>query len=156
ISDKAKNLFKKPPWLRTSEDIKVIGGVVDKLKAFKKYSVLERRGLAKVVYYEQFEDGRVVVQQGHKGISSLYFILSGAVLVQVAEEDKTTGKITEHIVGEMFAGDSFGELALLHDIKRTATIICKGRAEFLRLDKPGFDEVRRQLSSTASYPFLPF
>ena len=41
----------------------------------------------------------------------------------------------------MFAGDSFGELALLHDIKRTATIICKGDAEFLRVDKPDFDMV---------------
>lgn len=46
------------------------------------------------------------------------------------------------IVGEMFAGDSFGELALLHDIKRAATIICKGTAEFLTIDKPDFDMVR--------------
>lgn len=45
------------------------------------------------------------------------------------------------IVGEMFAGDSFGEFALLHDIKRTATIICKGTAEFLTVDKPDFDMV---------------
>ena len=41
----------------------------------------------------------------------------------------------------MFAGDSFGELALLHDIKRAATIICKGDAEFLTVDKPDFDMV---------------
>jgi len=45
------------------------------------------------------------------------------------------------IVGEMFAGDSFGELALLHDIKRAATIICKGTAEFLTVDKPDFNMV---------------
>ena len=48
---------------------------------------------------------------------------------------------TQQIVGEMFAGDSFGELALLHDIKRAATIICKGDAEFLTVDKPDFDMV---------------
>lgn len=41
----------------------------------------------------------------------------------------------------MFAGDSFGELALLHDMKRAATIICKGTAEFLTVDKPDFDMV---------------
>ena len=45
------------------------------------------------------------------------------------------------IVGEMFAGDSFGELALLHDIRRAATIICKGAVEFLTIDKPDFDMV---------------
>ena len=46
------------------------------------------------------------------------------------------------IVGEMFAGDSFGELALLHGMKRAATIICKGTAEFLTVDKPDFNMVR--------------
>ena len=41
----------------------------------------------------------------------------------------------------MFAGESFGELALLHGMKRAATIICKGTAEFLTVDKPDFDMV---------------
>ena len=54
---------------------------------------------------------------------------------------KKLAYFTQQIVGEMFAGDSFGELALLHDIKRAATIICKGDAEFLRVDKPDFDMV---------------
>lgn len=43
----------------------------------------------------------------------------------------------------MSEGDAFGELALLHNIRRTATIICKEDSEFLRVDKPDFDEVRR-------------
>jgi len=38
-------------------------------------------------------------------------------------------------------GDSFGELALLHNTKRTASIICSGTSEFLRVDKPDFDDV---------------
>lgn len=46
------------------------------------------------------------------------------------------------VVGEMSEGDAFGELALLHNIRRTATIICKQDSEFLRVDKPDFDEVR--------------
>ena len=41
----------------------------------------------------------------------------------------------------MSEGDAFGELALLHNIRRTATIICKADSEFLRVDKPDFDEV---------------
>lgn len=45
------------------------------------------------------------------------------------------------IVGEMFAGDPFGELALLHDITRAATVICKGTVEFLTIDKADFDMV---------------
>lgn len=51
------------------------------------------------------------------------------------------------IVGELYAGDSFGELALLHDIKRAASIICKGPAEFLTVDKPDFDMVNSIIST---------
>lgn len=43
----------------------------------------------------------------------------------------------------MFAGDMFGEVSLLHNIQRTATIICKGQTEFLRIDKPDFDMVSK-------------
>lgn len=46
------------------------------------------------------------------------------------------------LIGEMEEGDAFGELALLHNIRRPATIICKQDSEFLRVDKPDFDEVR--------------
>ena len=41
----------------------------------------------------------------------------------------------------MFAGDSFGELALLHGIKRARTIVSKGNVEFLTVDKRDFDMV---------------
>lgn len=74
----------------------------------------------------------------------MYFIVSGIVLVQVAVTDILTGRPKKQIVGEMFAGDSFGELALLHDIRRAATIICKGTVEFLTIDKPDFDMVLKR------------
>ena len=53
-----------------------------------------KRELASILYYEHFGDGRVVVRQGHPGLS-FYFILSGAVMAEVTEVDKLTGK--EHI-----------------------------------------------------------
>lgn len=59
----------------------------------------------------------------------------------VSSAEANVKNVIFQIVGEMFAGDSFGELALLHDIKRAATIICKGTAEFLTVDKPDFDMV---------------
>jgi CRP-like cAMP-binding protein len=41
----------------------------------------------------------------------------------------------------MSEGDSIGELALLHDIRRAATIICNTTFEFLIVDKEDFNEV---------------
>lgn len=51
----------------------------------------------------------------------------------------------------MSEGDAFGELALLHNIRRTATIICKENSEFLRVDKPDFDEVSLQIDNLSGH-----
>ncbi|XP_020613508.1 cyclic nucleotide-binding domain-containing protein 2-like [Orbicella faveolata] len=143
LSKKAKFILMKNPWQRKEDEMKLIYSVVDKLKCFNRYTSRIKQELARVVYFQQFGDGRVVVQQGHPG-RSMYFIVSGNVLIQVTETDKRTGCSKKQIVGEMFAGDSFGELALLHDIKRAATIICKGTAEFLTVDKPDFNMVLKK------------
>ena len=59
----------KNPWLRTPDDLKVILGVIDKLKSFDKYQTMVKRELAKVVHFQQFDDGRIVVQQGKEACS---------------------------------------------------------------------------------------
>jgi CRP-like cAMP-binding protein len=41
------------------------------------------------------------------------------------------------VLAELYEGSCFGELALLHNVKRTASIISKGKSEFLRVDKEG-------------------
>ncbi len=41
------------------------------------------------------------------------------------------------IAHELTGGDTFGELALQHDVTRSATIICKTRCEFAILDREG-------------------
>ncbi|KAK3731497.1 hypothetical protein QZH41_000320 [Actinostola sp. cb2023] len=128
----------KPPWMRTTANLKVFASIVDKLKSFAKYPQIVRQELSKIVFYECFENGRVIVRQGDVGFS-FYFILSGGVTAEVSEKDEKTGRVITQDVAEMFAGDMFGEVSLLHNIQRTATIICKGKSEFLRIDKPDFD-----------------
>ncbi|XP_068760054.1 uncharacterized protein [Montipora capricornis] len=137
-----KKTLKTPSWNRTDDEIEVILQVVKKLKCFDRYPMYVKRELAKVVYYDKFEKGRVVIKQGHVGCS-FYFISSGSVIVERMEQDKHTGEQHKQLIGEMAEGDAFGELALLHNIRRTATIICKEDSEFLRVDKPDFDEVLR-------------
>ncbi|CAH3175808.1 unnamed protein product, partial [Porites evermanni] len=135
-----KKTLRKLSWNRTDEEIEVVLQVVKKLKCFDRYPMYVKRELARVLYYDMFEKGRVVIKQGHAGIS-FYFIVSGSVMVERMEEDRHTGEQHKQVVGEMSEGDAFGELALLHNIRRTATIICKQDSEFLRVDKPDFDEL---------------
>ncbi len=77
----------------------------------------------------------IILEKGDES-SSLYFIESGAVKVFVADDD---GK--EVVLNTLGAGDYFGELALLGETPRTASVMtleetrCRtlGRHDFLEL-----------------------
>lgn len=143
LSPQAKAILMKPSWCRSEEEIKFLHQFTLRLKCFDRYPVYVRKELARVLYYEAFEKGRVVIRQGDCGFN-FYFIVSGNVLVEVQEKDHMTGKKLNTIVGELGSGSAFGELALLHDARRRATIVCKENAEFLKVDKPDFDMVLRK------------
>ena len=143
LSLKAKAILIKPSWLRTEDELKFLHRFTIRLKCFDRYPMYVRKELARVLYYESFEKGRVVIRQGDIGFN-FYFILSGSVFVEMQEKDQRTGKKLNMIVGELSSGAAFGELALLHDDRRRATIVCKEYSEFLKVDKPDFDEVLKK------------
>ena len=143
LSQRAKAILIKHSWTRTEEDLKLLHRFTMRLKCFDRYPLYVRKELASVLYYQAFERGRVVIRQGDIGFN-FYFIISGSVLVEVQEEDQTTGKKHNMVVGELGSGAAFGELALLHDDRRRATIVCKETSEFLRIDRPDFDMVLRR------------
>ena len=143
LSPKAKAILVKPSWMRTEDELKFLHRFTIRLKCFDRYPMYVRKELARVLYYESFEKGRVVIRQGDIGFN-FYFILSGSVLVEMQETDQRTGKKINMIVGELSSGAAFGELALLHDDRRRATIVCKEYSEFLKVDKPDFDEVLKK------------
>ena len=99
-----------------------------------------RHELAHVLFYDVFERGRVVIRQGDVGYS-FYFIVSGSVLVEIQDKDPVSGIVRNNIVGELGAGATFGDLALLNDDKRRATIVCKEDCEFLKVDKTDFNRI---------------
>lgn len=140
--ERAKYAMTLQDWERNDEDIDVIYQIVKRLKAFHSYNYQTKRELARVITYQKFGPGRIVLQQGHHG-RNMYFILKGSVSIQVASVDPKTGDTYNQIVSEIKAGNSFGELALLKDIRRTATVVCKTDTELLSLSKDDFDAVIR-------------
>lgn len=143
LNPRVKTILMKPSFNRSEEELAFLHRFTQRLKCFDRYPLYVRKELASVLYYEAFEKGRVVIRQGDSGFN-FYFIVSGSVLVEVQEEDPLTGAKHNMVVGELGSGAAFGELALLHDDKRRATIVCKEPAEFLRVDKPDFDMVLRK------------
>lgn len=141
ISSRVKAMLIKNGWQRTEEELTVISRVLSYLKCFSRYSSYVKKELAKIVAFDSFEQGRVVVRQGDIGYG-FYFIIQGSVYVEVQDKDAKAG--SNHIVGELGPGASFGELALINqDSRRRATIVCKENCEFLIVDKPNFDMILR-------------
>jgi CRP-like cAMP-binding protein len=73
-----------------------------------------RRRLAEVGKVRSYEAGEAIVREGETG-TALYIILAGRTRVE--QEGK--------VLGEMKAGDFFGELALIEEHRRSATVIAE-------------------------------
>ncbi|HEX2766021.1 MAG TPA: cyclic nucleotide-binding domain-containing protein [Candidatus Limnocylindria bacterium] len=79
-----------------------------------------RRRLAEIGKRRSFNPDDAIVREGETG-TALYVILSGRARV---EQDGRT-------LGELSAGDFFGELALIEEHRRTATVVATEPTECL-------------------------
>lgn len=80
---------------------------------------------------ELFEDGQVVVRQGDVG-RAMFIVRSGTVKVVRELPDGES----EHLA-DLGPGDHFGEIAVLRDVRRTATVRAVGSVELLRVSRAG-------------------
>merc|ERR1719217_1308949 len=88
---------------------------------------------------ESYEDGQVIMTEGEEG-NTFYILADGAATA--VKGDSTM---------EYAAGDFFGELALLKDQPRAATVTSKG-CKVLTLDRKSFNRLLdKSILSTKSY-----
>ena len=90
------------------------------------FGILE--GLANRAGWEAVPAGAVIIREGDTG-ERFYILESGSV---AASKD---GRFLRRLSRP---GDSFGEIALLRDIPRTASVVAEETAVMLVLDRPGF------------------
>jgi CRP/FNR family transcriptional regulator len=88
--------------------------------------------LAQCMKLERFEPGQVIIAQGDVG-QALYIIQSGSV--EVRRERPGAEPVVLNTLGP---GQFFGEMALLDDYPRSATIIAREPTECLTLWKHHF------------------
>lgn len=138
LSDKA--ILNKPTQYRTEADKKRLNKIIENLKMFKRYPANVKEQLASACYYVYYGPGRVVVRQNHSS-DGLYFILTGEVGVFKTTLDPVTNTYFEQHIGTMAEGSMFGEVALLHDIPRQATIITSKHCELLKLMRDDFNRI---------------
>ncbi|KAG0209833.1 hypothetical protein BGX28_009939 [Mortierella sp. GBA30] len=92
----------------------------------------ERHKIADALESVYFDDGQVVVQQGERG-DNFFIIESGAASVTKCNDEGV-----EFSMPGLGPGQYFGELALLNEVPRAATVKAKGRLKCATLGKRAF------------------
>ncbi|XP_075055361.1 rap guanine nucleotide exchange factor 3 isoform X2 [Mixophyes fleayi] len=132
-------ILRKPPYQRTEEELEVIFEELLHIKSVSHLSNSVKKELASVLVFESHpKAGTVLFSQGDKG-ASWYIIWKGSVNVV------THGK---GLVTTLHEGDDFGQLALVNDAPRAATIVLReDNCNFLRVDKQDFNRILRDVEA---------
>ncbi|VIO86691.1 Uncharacterized protein BM_BM5277 [Brugia malayi] len=114
----------------------------------------ERANVADALERCDFEPGTRVVEQGHPGDEFFIIVEGQADVLQKRSDDAPF-----EIVGHLSSSDYFGEIALLLDRPRAATVIAKTPLKCVKLDRARFERVmgpvreilKRDVSNYNSY-----
>lgn len=113
---------------------------------FKDLDKKHRNQIAKTVFARSFSPGETIVREGEPGVG-VFMIRSGKV-----EVSKESGDEPE-VLNTLGKGDVFGEIALLTDLPRTATVRAVEQTELLGLTAWNF-RAELQKSPDLAYQLL--
>ncbi|XP_067661280.1 cyclic nucleotide-binding domain-containing protein 2-like [Haliotis asinina] len=141
LSTEAKAILSMDPGDRSEEQLHLaLASLKQAVDAFGEFPIKMQRSLVRVGWYEHFERKRVIIRQGHVA-ENFYFILSGTAVVTILETNKQTREQYGHTVAMLKKGNSFGELALMHGSRRSATVTCKNDVELLAVGRQDFIDI---------------
>ncbi|MFQ5581544.1 MAG: cyclic nucleotide-binding domain-containing protein [Mariprofundaceae bacterium] len=96
-----------------------------------------RLALANRFQLKAFDKGETIVREGDPG-DTFYLIRSGQVKIFTCDMQNQNEQVP---LGTMGEGGFFGEVALLTDKPRTATVVADSRVELMELTRADFNEI---------------
>jgi len=136
---------KYPSIRSTVEDFyrqRVLARVLAITPVFEGVPPEARLALANRFRLNSFNDGDTIVQEGERG-DCFYLVRSGRVGVFTRKMQAGADMVE---LGHMEEGGFFGEVALLTDKPRTATVVAQGPVELMELSRDNFNSI------VAEYP----
>eukprot|EP01123_Difflugia_compressa_P010465 TRINITY_DN3836_c0_g1_i1.p1 TRINITY_DN3836_c0_g1~~TRINITY_DN3836_c0_g1_i1.p1 ORF type:complete len:525 (-),score=71.76 TRINITY_DN3836_c0_g1_i1:319-1698(-) len=153
-----RNTFRRILMEESMRRRKLYESVLAKVPIFKSLLPYERTKVADALESVSFKDGEVIIRQGSTDTDKFYIIEKGQVVCTKKGED---GRQEVEAL-RLKAGDYFGELALLRNEPRQATVIAVGAVKCLTIGREHFNQVmgpcedilRRNMGSYKSYEEL--
>ena len=151
LLEKTKELLSIPPDKREDKSCLELMNLTKNFKIFENISrSIEHQNICNSLKLEVYKPNEVIIKQGDKG-ECLYHILHGVVSIQLSItidtgiQDKSQVVNVMKNLGELTDGDFFGELALIYNIPRTATITALTETSLMRIDKHPFNRYLKHL-----------
>ncbi|MEI7906173.1 MAG: cyclic nucleotide-binding domain-containing protein [Bacteroidota bacterium] len=116
--------------------------MLSKIPVFEKLEPKELRQVASIVHRRQYVAGEFVFYQGDPGLG-MYVVEKGKVGIVVAGDDGVQKEVTE-----MNNGDFFGEIALLDESPRSASVVVKVDSELIGFFRPDLFEIIEKTPKT--------
>ena len=108
-----------------------------KVALFEGLSPADRASLSRAAALRSFRRGERIVTQGQPG-DSFFVIVKGRVSVSILSPE---GR--EIVLSTLLAGDHFGEMALVDEQPRSATVVAQERSELAVLSRDVFFDLLR-------------
>ncbi|KAM4614699.1 cGMP-dependent protein kinase 2 [Polymixia lowei] len=133
-------------WVRKdSHTKKLINGAIMNNDFLKKLEPQHMREVVDCMYERVYTEGQVVIQEGEPG-NYLYVLAEG--LLEVMQNSKP--------LGEMRPGTAFGELAILYNCKRTATVKAVSQSHIWVLDRQTFQTIMMRTTQARHEEYFSF
>eukprot|EP01094_Clydonella_sp_ATCC50884_P012680 TRINITY_DN22983_c0_g1_i1.p2 TRINITY_DN22983_c0_g1~~TRINITY_DN22983_c0_g1_i1.p2 ORF type:complete len:391 (+),score=154.05 TRINITY_DN22983_c0_g1_i1:187-1359(+) len=110
---------------------------LEKVKILESLTPYERLTIADALEDVSFPPNTTIVKQGDPG-NIFYIIVEGEARVMKEEQDDENGP---QQVGRLGPGEYFGEIALLTNRPRAASVIAESRLKCVKLDRDRFNRV---------------
>lgn len=141
LSGRRKRVVLKSKEVKESLSFEDRMTALEKIPLFSYLNEQERLALLNEMNPVYFEHNQLLVKQGETG-KEFFVLVKGTANAFFTDLQGRT-----HHLADLGAGDAFGEIALIDDVPRTASISCDGGCIVLSLSKEGFDRFARTLGS---------
>lgn len=155
---------KKPASSKTSENVKEKSSEVKDLllhalsdiSLFTQLSQGQKEKIVELMTKVRVDADTIVIQEGDEFGSDFYVVAEGEFGMTHAEDEKTSSS-EKTLVKTLKPGESFGALALMHDVTRDFTITAQDKTNSLyTIDRTSFRSVVAQESSDKFKQTLTF
>jgi HEAT repeat protein len=114
-----------------------------KVRLFADLTPADLKHVAEVASEHAFPDGEVIAEQGEAG-DEMHIVVSGEIKVLVGHDDGPTNEVARRTSGEYV-----GEMAILSEESRMASLVCAGSVRTLSLDRRSFERILRERPDAA-------